>query len=125
MVPYLQDFYKKLISSVLDPLATWILGLSWSARFLAMLIVAGAIAVWQRPAIAHEAIAYCGRFVRAFAADADSLPVRASLHSRVEQARVRLAAVSGSDVNAIDTGALTSWSASQTLLAVGQPGRPT
>lgn len=123
MLSYLQDFYKKLIITVLQPIADRIFKLPWSARFLIVLLLAAGCALAQRPEIMRDLVSYSGRFARVLVADADTIALAKPVRDRVTRARNRLMLANTNDIHLIDTDGLTGWSAAQTLLSIGQPGK--
>jgi hypothetical protein len=122
MLDYLRKFNEQLIASVLDPVAKWILGLSWFKRFIALLVILGGIVLWQHPAVVQDFATYSGRLVRVARADAARLPLEKKLLKRINAARARLMTANINDANLVRSGGLTGWSAAQLLLAIAQPG---
>jgi hypothetical protein len=123
MIDYLRKFYEKLLSSILDPVATWVLALSLTKRILFLLLVSAGVAGWQYPEVVKGAAAWSDRVLRVARAGSDGIPLATALRQRNEEVTRRLLTSVVNDANLLSTGALTGWSAAQALLGIAQPGQ--
>lgn len=125
MFDYLRKFYDRLVSSVLDPVAEWVLALSWAKRCMILLFISIGFVAWRNPAPVKDAASFLTHALRVARAGSTGIPLTTGLSQHTSSIRARLLATNSNDVNLVSSGGITGWSSAQILMAISRPGKAT
>ena len=114
----------QIFGSVIQPIVDWILRQSWIVRLLCLLVITLAAFTWWKPQTVLGTAQEASFYWRSWRGEANVIPVPKGAQHSLALAMRRIAPSVEADLSAkLDQSPLTSWSASQSVLALRLDGQ--